>query len=63
MISSDVDTTVSKTDYAYDRIFVAGDLFEKCEQGKPFKFDEEYSMTREDAFRVSDHYPIEFDVL
>jgi len=64
LIGSDVDTTVSKTDYAYDRIFVAGDLFHKTEEGegKVFRFDKEYGLSREDAFKISDHYPIEFTI-
>merc|ERR1711976_841056 len=58
LISHDVDTTVSKTDYAYDRIFVAGDLFSKCKEneGEVFRFVKEFGLNREEAFKVSDHY-------
>jgi len=64
LIGSNIDTTVSNTDCAYDRIFVAGDLFKKMEEGdgKVFRFDEEYGLTQQEAFKVSDHYPIEFKI-
>jgi len=62
LISHDVDTTVSNTDYAYDRIFVAGELFKDVKEndGEVFRFDQEFGLNQEEAFKVSDHYPIEF---
>lgn len=64
LISHDVDTTVSNTDYAYDRIFVAGDLFANVKEnaGEVFRFDQEFNLTQAEAFKVSDHYPIEFKI-
>merc|ERR1712226_1564829 len=62
LIGHDVDTTVSKTDYAYDRIFVAGSLFKDCNQGQTYRFDKVFGLSPEETFRVSDHYPIEFTI-
>jgi len=64
LISHDVDTTVSNTDYAYDRIFVAGELFANVKEnaGEVFRFDQEFNLTQAEAFKVSDHYPIEFKI-
>lgn len=59
-IDNEDDTTVSKTDCAYDRFVSAGEVTKKIEgDGKVFQFDKEYQLNNKDAKRVSDHYPIE----
>lgn len=62
LIGCDMDTTVAKTDYAYDRIFVAGELFKDTEEGAVYRFDTVFGLSPDDTFKVSDHYPIEFDI-
>jgi hypothetical protein len=62
LISSDEDTTVTKTDAAYDRIVVTGEkLLAAIKQDTvgPFHFHKEYNLPEEEALDVSDHYPIE----
>ncbi|CAH1776661.1 unnamed protein product [Owenia fusiformis] len=64
-IGADVDTTVSKSNCAYDRfIFVSSSEMRinlKPGSAKPFLFDQEYSLSSELALKVSDHYPIEIE--
>ena len=62
LISDEADTTVAKSDEAYDRIFVAGKLFKNVNKGETFRFDKEFGLTPEEAFKVSDHYPIQFQL-
>ncbi|KAL5006435.1 hypothetical protein ScPMuIL_015241 [Solemya velum] len=49
-IGDDVDTTVAKTDCAYDSTV-------------PFRFDTVYGLTPEQTGDVSDHYPIELELV
>ena len=47
---------------AYDRFVIAGEALQQAfvkNSAKVFKFDEEYSLSKDEALRVSDHYPIE----
>ncbi|XP_078485040.1 deoxyribonuclease-1 [Ciona intestinalis] len=61
LIGSDVDTTVSSTDCAYDRIVVAGKaMTENSGMGSVFRFDLAYNLSYEETKDVSDHYPVEF---
>ncbi|CAH1776658.1 unnamed protein product [Owenia fusiformis] len=65
-IGADVDTTVSKSNCAYDRfVFVNNSemrTYLKPGSAKPFLFDQEYSLSSELAKAVSDHYPIEMEI-
>ncbi|XP_013405841.1 deoxyribonuclease-1-like [Lingula anatina] len=64
LIPDDADTTVSATDCAYDR-FVAGgqDLVDGISNASVFRFDLEYGLTYDEAKAVSDHYPIELELV
>ena len=60
LIDSLVDTTVSKTDCAYDRIITSESLLFKAKNPNVYHFDEEQNLNNKKAKRVSDHYPVEF---
>ncbi|XP_015252298.1 PREDICTED: deoxyribonuclease-1-like [Cyprinodon variegatus] len=63
LIADHSDTTVRlSTSCSYDRIVVHGETFNKAvvpSSAKPFNFQQEYSLTEEQALDVSDHYPVE----
>lgn len=67
LIGDDVDTTANTTnEHTYDRIVVYGnDMFAAIvpNSAKPFNFHMEFNMTEEKALRVSDHYPVEVELL
>ncbi|KAM4563567.1 deoxyribonuclease-1-like [Odontesthes bonariensis] len=67
LIADDVDTTARTTnDHAYDRIVVYGDDMMAAivpNSAKPFNFHKEFAMTEEMALRVSDHYPVEVELI
>ncbi len=60
LIDSLVDTTVSKTDCAYDRIITSESLLFRAKNPNVYHFDEEQNLNNKKAKRVSDHYPVEF---
>ncbi|CAK8678616.1 unnamed protein product [Clavelina lepadiformis] len=61
LIGSDVDTTVSSTDCAYDRLVVAGfSMTYYSSLGSVFRFDLAYGLNSYETKAVSDHYPVEF---
>jgi len=62
-IDSTQDTTVSKTDCAYDRLISHKDFDYKIENVSVFNFINEYNLTYRNALKVSDHFPIEFDLI
>ncbi|KAK6175099.1 hypothetical protein SNE40_013632 [Patella caerulea] len=63
VISSAVDTTTScATNCAYDRIVITGELLTEAliaKSGIAYKFDRDYNMETDEAYQVSDHYPVE----
>ncbi|XP_038078126.1 deoxyribonuclease-1-like [Patiria miniata] len=62
IISDDQDTTVAKSDCAYDRFVIAGDeLSDNIHPDRTgtFYFDKHYGLDIETTEDVSDHYPIE----
>ncbi|XP_072222905.1 deoxyribonuclease-1-like [Leuresthes tenuis] len=67
LIADDVDTTArTTTDHTYDRIVVYGeDMLAAIvpNSAKPFNFHKEFAMTEEMALRVSDHYPVEVELI
>ncbi|XP_055958311.1 deoxyribonuclease-1-like, partial [Patella vulgata] len=67
VISSEVDTTTScGTNCAYDRIVITGDLLTEAlidKSGIAYKFDREYDLETDEAYKVSDHYPVEVCLL
>ncbi|XP_034538040.1 deoxyribonuclease-1-like [Notolabrus celidotus] len=67
LIADDVDTTASnKNDHTYDRIVVYGDDMLQAvmpNSAKPFNFQRAYGLTQEQALDVSDHYPVEVELM
>ncbi|KAG8557633.1 hypothetical protein GDO81_016690 [Engystomops pustulosus] len=66
LIPDEVDTTVGKSDCAYDRIVISGaDLHNAIEpdSAKVFNFQKQYKLTQEQALAVSDHYPVELELM
>ena len=62
-IDSKQDTTVSQTDCAYDRLISNKDFYYKVDNVSIFNFKDEYNLTYRNALKVSDHFPIEFDLI
>ncbi|XP_078804277.1 deoxyribonuclease-1 isoform X2 [Oryzias latipes] len=67
LIDDDVDTTTSTSnDNTYDRIVVHGQtLLDAVKPGsaKAFNFQEKFQLTEEEALSISDHYPVEVELL
>uniref|UniRef100_A0A3B5Q2X0 Deoxyribonuclease n=1 Tax=Xiphophorus maculatus TaxID=8083 RepID=A0A3B5Q2X0_XIPMA len=67
LIGDDVDTTAStKNTNTYDRIVVYGDKMLQAvvkNSAKAFNFQEEYRLSNEQALNISDHYPVEVELL
>ncbi|XP_068100449.1 deoxyribonuclease-1-like 2 [Hyperolius riggenbachi] len=66
LISHDTDTTVGKSQCAYDRIVVSGSDLQNAiveDSAQVFNFHEEYELTLEQALAVSDHYPVELQLV
>ncbi|CAE1326480.1 DNASE1 [Acanthosepion pharaonis] len=64
-IGDSEDTTITKTNCAYDRFVIAGNKLidlAKTGQVSVFKFDEFYGLNYTMARSISDHYPIELDL-
>ncbi|XP_078520464.1 deoxyribonuclease-1-like [Lissotriton helveticus] len=65
LIPDNMDTTVSHTDCAYDRIVASGcEMKEAIVPGSAgvFNFQEVYGLTDEEALAISDHFPVEVDL-
>ena len=62
-IGDECDTTVGNSNCAYDRIITTGKCTEIAQNGGVFKFDDEFQLTRENALKISDHYPVTVDLL
>ncbi|XP_039222023.1 deoxyribonuclease-1-like 1 [Crotalus tigris] len=67
LIGDQADTTVrEKTHCAYDRIVVHG---ESCldavvpGSARPFDFPKEFGLSEEEALEISDHYPVEVELV
>ncbi len=60
LIGDGEDTTVANTDCTYDRIILYGEELLDNYTGISgvFRFDEALGLNKEDAGRVSDHYPV-----
>ena len=66
LIDSDADTNVAMSSCAYDRIVVAGDnLQHKIINGSVgvFRFDRVYNLSTGQTNLVSDHYPVELQLM
>ncbi|XP_032086677.1 deoxyribonuclease-1-like 2 [Thamnophis elegans] len=65
LISDDTDTTVGKSDCAYDRIVVSGSKLRKWivpKSAKVFDFQRAFKLSQEEALAVSDHFPVEVEL-
>jgi len=63
LIGDDINTTVGKSNCAYDRFVVAGSkLRQNAKNAKTYYYDDDYKVPLDDAKLVSDHYPIEFTI-
>ena len=56
------DTTVSKTDCAYDRLLSSPQLTQYTHNAGVFRFDSYYGLSYDFAKSVSDHYPVELNL-
>ncbi len=59
LITNDMDTNLAASECTYDRIIMtlgANDYY--ASECGVYRFDEEYSLTEEQAKAVSDHYPV-----
>ena len=66
LIDDSQDTTVKTTECPYDRIVVRGDeLIEAIIPESPgaFRFDYEMGLSSEFAEKISDHYPVHFQIV
>lgn len=63
LIETGTDTTTSATDCAYDRIVVTSGLQSSAANAQVFRFDTALGLNEEEARDVSDHYPVEFDLV
>lgn len=66
LIPHDVDTTAGKTHCAYDRIVVSGAELQNAiveDSAQVFNFHKQYKLTLEQALAVSDHYPVELELM
>ncbi|CUT99718.1 deoxyribonuclease [Echinococcus multilocularis] len=62
-IADTMDTTVSDKPCAYDRVITKGSVLAGLiPTANPFNFRAEYKLDLPEAKRVSDHYPVEFDI-
>lgn len=59
-----IDTTTTRTNCAYDRIVVAGEIGHLIRDGsaRVFRFDEKYKLAKDQTLDVSDHYPVEIEM-
>ncbi|KAM8960069.1 deoxyribonuclease-1-like [Pelodytes ibericus] len=66
LIEDSVDTTVGATFCPYDRIVVSGSNLQgliEPDSAKVFNFQQKYKLTPEEALAVSDHYPVELELI
>ncbi|NXD78073.1 DNSL2 protein, partial [Halcyon senegalensis] len=62
LLPDDADTTVGKSDCAYDRIVVCGAKLKRSIVPKAaavYNFQRAFQLEQEEALAVSDHYPVE----
>ncbi|KAK1877152.1 Deoxyribonuclease-1 [Dissostichus eleginoides] len=65
LIANNVDTTVSRSGNAYDRIVVTTDMYNGMNPRSADKFDfkNAYGLTQAQTEAVSDHFPVEVQIL
>ncbi|XP_010788869.1 deoxyribonuclease-1-like, partial [Notothenia coriiceps] len=64
LIANTVDTTVSGSKQAYDRIVVTDDMYNRMNPRSAgiFDFKNQYALTLDQAKAVSDHFPVEVQI-
>ncbi|CAH1252054.1 DNASE1 [Branchiostoma lanceolatum] len=64
LIGNEADTTVKSTHCAYDRLVVAGPQLQAAVVSySVFDYKSEYRLTQTEAEAVSDHWPVEMDIV
>ena len=59
LIPNSADTTVKKTDCAYDRIIITEQAKDcLCGIAQVYRFDTQHNLSYDEAVKVSDHYPV-----
>ncbi|XP_065672710.1 deoxyribonuclease-1-like [Hydra vulgaris] len=59
------DTTVSKSHATLDRIIITGNAINQAlikDSAGAFNYHEEYKLSLENALKISDHYPVKFEI-
>ncbi|KAI9523769.1 hypothetical protein NQZ68_025494 [Dissostichus eleginoides] len=64
LIADNVDTTVSRLKFAYDRIVVTTEMEKGVVAGSAgvFNFEKEYDLKQDQAKKVSNHFPVEVEL-
>ncbi|TPP56608.1 putative deoxyribonuclease I (DNase I) [Fasciola gigantica] len=65
LVNDNLDTTVGKTDCAYDRLIVHGEKLRKTlvrNSVKAYRYPEAMHLDQKTALEVSDHYPVEIEM-
>ncbi|NWU92345.1 DNSL2 protein, partial [Upupa epops] len=66
LLPDSTDTTVGKSDCAYDRIVVCGSKLKRSivpNSATIYNFQQEFQLEQEEALAVSDHYPVEVKLM
>ncbi|KAF1410784.1 Deoxyribonuclease-1-like 2, partial [Spheniscus humboldti] len=66
LLPDDTDTTVGKSDCAYDRIVVCGAKLKRSivpNSAAIYNFQRAFQLEQEEALAVSDHYPVEVKLM
>ncbi|NXO02854.1 DNSL2 protein, partial [Rhinopomastus cyanomelas] len=66
LLPDSADTTVGKSDCAYDRIVVCGSKLKRSivpNSATIYNFQHEFHLKQEEALAVSDHYPVEVKLM
>ncbi|NXJ38601.1 DNSL2 protein, partial [Ciconia maguari] len=66
LVPDDADTTVGKSDCAYDRIVVCGAKLKRSivpNSAAIYNFQRAFQLEQEEALAVSDHYPVEVKLM
>ena len=62
-IDDDADTTTGLNTCAYDRIVTRGEMTRWTKKGSVYQFDKALRISRNEVRRISDHYPVELDLV
>ncbi|XP_012564699.1 deoxyribonuclease gamma [Hydra vulgaris] len=59
------DTTVSMSHATLDRVIITGNAINQAlikDSAGAFNYQEEYKLSLEEALKISDHYPVKFEI-